>query len=247
MRTLLSSLVVLLACGDGASTSGGGAGGDGGSGAGDGAATSTAGRDTGGSTAETGGAGGELAGGAGAGAGASAGGTGAGAGPSEFAPDSLALCDVINDYRVSLGMPAIPVSVALMTVAEAHVADLVANPGTLTPSCNLHSWSDQGPWTACCYTPDHAAAQCMWSKPAEITAGWGANTYSGNGYEISASGASTPEQALALWQSSPPHHDIIRNLGAWGNFSPWPAVGCGMGGGYAMVWFGDATDPQTLP
>jgi hypothetical protein len=156
------------------------------------------------------------------------------------------LCDVINAYRVSLGLPEVPVSVALTTVAEAHVADLAANPGTLTPPCNLHSWSDQGAWSGCCYTPDHAEAECMWSKPEEITAGWGANAYTGNGYEISASGASTPEQALELWKTSQGHHDVILNAAGWANFSPWPAMGCGMGSGFAMVWFGDAVDLQSL-
>jgi hypothetical protein len=241
MRLLVCSLSVLVACGDDGSSSspGGGGGGDGG-------VSSTGGQSTGGSTPETGGAGGALAGGAGEGGSDATGGAGAGGAPSNFAPESLALCEVINAYRVSLGLPEVPVSVALMTVAEAHVADLVANPGTLTPTCNLHSWSDQGPWSGCCYTPDHAAAECMWSKPGEITADWGANTYSGNGYEISASGASTPEQALELWKSSPGHHDVILNAAGWANFSPWPAMGCGMGSGFAMVWFGDAVDPQTL-
>jgi hypothetical protein len=167
-------------------------------------------------------------------------------GGQSFSPDSIALCDAVNAYRATQGLAEIPVSVALMTVAETHVADLAAHPEIVTGSCNLHSWSDAGGWTACCYTPDHAQAQCMWSKPAEITAGWGADAYTGNGFEIAASGAGTPQSALMLWQGSPPHHDVILNAGVWASYSPWPAMGCGLYNGYGAVWFGDQADSQTL-
>ena len=52
-----------------------------------------------------------------------------------------AVADVINRYRQEQGLPAIPISVSLTLVAEAHVKDLqAANP--VTGSCNLHSWSN---------------------------------------------------------------------------------------------------------
>jgi hypothetical protein len=178
------------------------------------------------------------------GAGASTTGTG-GVGGS-FAPESIALCQVINDYRFSQGLAEVPISPALMTVAEAHVGDLTDHPDIVSGNCNLHSWSQTSTlWTGCCYTPDHAQAECMWNKPPEITASWGPNQYTGNGYEIAAGGVSTPEEALGLWKGSPPHHDVILNADIWDGFSPWPAFGCGMKGGYGVVWFGDAKDPQT--
>ena len=72
-----------------------------------------------------------------------------------------------------------------------HKALKVDNKPDAPPECNLHSWSDKGPWSACCYTPDHAQAQCMWDKPSELT------NYPGNGYEISAAGYDSAQAALA--------------------------------------------------
>lgn len=95
-----------------------------------------------------------------------------------------------------------------------------------------------------CYTPDHAQASHMWSKPSEITAGWGANHYTGNGYENAAAGSLTPAQALDLWKSDAPHNDVIINAGIWANYNPWPALGCAINAGYAVMWFGDVADPQ---
>ncbi len=249
MRLVLcGSLVVLatsLGCGDSTSTSETSCGGSCGNNS-----------DVGGTSAGGAGAGGSSAGGAPQGGASSAGGDGSGgtldtassaggANPG-FTAEAIALCQVINDYRVGLGLPSVPRSVALMTVAQAHVDDLTAHPETVMGACNLHSWSDDGPWTGCCYTPDHAEAQCMWSKPPEITAGWGANAYTAPGYEISASGVTSAEQSLTLWQGSPGHHDVIINAGIWEPKSPWPAIGCAMTNGYAVVWFGDATDTQTF-
>ena len=38
---------------------------------------------------------------------------------------------------------------------------------------------------------------------------------------------------------------LILNAGIWDGFTPWPAIGCGLKGGYGAVWFGDAKDPQS--
>ena len=119
----------------------------------------------------------------------------AGAGPDGSTPDGppatadQALCDAINQYRAQNGLGAIPTSVGLGRVARFHVEDLEANQPAA--GCNLHSWSFDDPrWTGCCYTPDHAQAQCMWDKPREIS------SYSSAGYEISAGGGGgiTPAQ-----------------------------------------------------
>ena len=103
--------------------------------------------------------------------------------------------------------------------------------------CNLHSWSNQGMWTACCYTADHAQAQCMWDKPRELT------TYPGNGYENAAFGYATTAGAMAGWKASPGHNDVMLNLGTWTN-TTWLAVGAAFQpNGYAVLWFGEVTDP----
>ncbi len=95
------------------------------------------------------------------------------------------LVNAVNAYRAENGLPAIPLSPSLCFVANAHVGDLSANAPHAAPGCNLHSWSDQGTWTSCCYTSDHAQAACMWDKPGQLT------SYPGPGYENAASGVST--------------------------------------------------------
>lgn len=149
------------------------------------------------------------------------------------------LADLINQYRIQQGLKKIPVSVSLTLVAEAHVLDLENN--ILSGNCNLHSWSNQGNWTACCYTSDHAKAQCMWDKPKEITQ----RHYIGNGYEIAAysTGAITPEGALELWKGSSGHHNVIINRDIWVN-SNWQAIGAAVSEHYAVVWFGTEADPD---
>lgn len=157
----------------------------------------------------------------------------------EFPAVALELCRVVNAYRASRGLPEVALSQALMRVATAHVGDLTRHPDVAIEPCNLHSWSNQGPWTPCCYTSDHAQAQCMWDKPREV----GGNGYVGDGFEIAAYGGIDPAQALQLWQQSGPHHEVILNAGIWQDTSPWPAMGCGLEGNYAVVWFGSEPDP----
>lgn len=146
----------------------------------------------------------------------------------------------LNAYRVQQGLMAVPKSPSLTQVAEAHVADLERNPPT--PHCNGHSWSPSRRWKACCYTDDHAKAQCMWNKPQEITGG----VYSGRGFEIWAqrSGEMTLDFALEGWKSSHAHHQVIINQGPWMAVQ-WQAVGAAVSQHYAVVWFGMDADPAT--
>jgi uncharacterized protein YkwD len=140
--------------------------------------------------------------------------------------------DVINRYRLSRGLPAIAFSPSLTTVAQNHLRDLEMNHPD-RGNCNMHSWSSQGPWSPCCYTPDHAASSCMWVKPREMT------TYHGEGFEIAAwqSDRLTAEQALESWKTSPGHHNVIINQGTWAGES-WQALGAAMSNHYALAWFG---------
>ena len=148
-----------------------------------------------------------------------------------------ALCDAINQYRADRGLAPIAVSARLTQVARFHVEDLTAH-GTGAAGCNLHSWSVGDPrWTSCCYTPDHAQAQCMWQKPAEISA------YASSGYEIAAGGGGgiTPAQAVGLWDGSSGHRDVVLNAGTWASRT-WRGIGCAIETGYAVVWFGELAD-----
>lgn len=152
--------------------------------------------------------------------------------------EALQLITLLNDYRLENTLPAIPASPSLCLVGDLHVGDLVDNSPDAPANCNMHSWSDQGAWSACCYTADHAQAQCMWGKPMELT------TYPSNGYENSAKsgGTMTPSQALTQWKNSSGHNAVMLNEGIWAN-STWRAVGAGFKNGYAVLWFGTAIDP----
>lgn len=152
------------------------------------------------------------------------------------------LADLLNDYRVQNGLEPVPVTRSLTMVAQWHVWDLSVN-HPQGGQCNLHSWSDWGDlWTPVCYTEDHANASGVWVKPREITD----YVYTGAGFEIAYAGSDNPQSALNLWKQSPGHNEIILNEGSWASdtYNPWPAMGVGMLDGYAVVWFGNETDPQ---
>lgn len=148
------------------------------------------------------------------------------------------LYELINQYRVQNGLEQIPRSASLEFVAETHLADLI-NYYTPNEDCNLHTWSENGNWSACCYSADHAEAQCMWNKPAELT------SYPGYGYEIAAyrSSRMTPREALELWKNSSAHNNVILSKNEWAN-PGWKAIGTAIGNGYAVVWFGEIDDPE---
>jgi hypothetical protein len=147
------------------------------------------------------------------------------------------LVEVINKYRLEKNLSEIPVSSSLTTVAETHALDLAKN-YVISDECNLHSWSDKGNWTPFCYTSDHANAQLMWDKPRELT------SYEGNGYEIAVfrSDTMTADAALELWKNSEAHLDLILNNGIWKDVE-WRAIGGAINGKYAVVWFGEESDP----
>lgn len=163
--------------------------------------------------------------------------------------EEIELADLINQYRGDNGLPAIPVSATLTAVAQWHVADVtyavqVTGDYGNDPSCNLHSWYGlpAAPYTTCCYTPDHAQANCMWSKPSEVSSG----SYAATGYEIAAWGYSSPAAALQGWQNSSSHDDVILNAGIWSSRT-WGAFGVGIGDGFYYVWFAEASDPTAAP
>lgn len=145
------------------------------------------------------------------------------------------LYTIVMEYRKEKGLPNIPLSASLTYVAQTHVKDL-ANIKPDSGNCNTHSWSSNGPWNACCYTPDHAQADCMWSKPRELT------SYKGKGYEIAFKSSidANAEAALAGWKSSPFHNAVIINQGIWNR--QWNAIGIGLYKGFAVIWFGNEFD-----
>ena len=156
--------------------------------------------------------------------------------------DEYRLYTLINAYREEKGLQAIPLSASLCLVAGAHAWDLHNNHPD-KDKCNMHSWSDQGPWTACCYTEDHEEAECLWMKPSELT------DYVGFGYEIAYYNSLPAEKhddiaraALNGWKSSPGHNQLIINKNGWKRMN-WQAMGVGICGNYTVVWFGEKKDP----
>ena len=156
------------------------------------------------------------------------------------------LYELINEYRKEKKLPAIPLSYSLCYVAAAHVWDLQTNQPE-GGKCNMHSWSDQGPWSACCYTEDHKRAECIWLKPTEIT------DYDGFGYEIAYFSSKTLDQhndmalsALNGWKGSPGHDHMIINKYGWKRMS-WNAIGVGIYGNHVVIWFGEEKDPVGRP
>jgi hypothetical protein len=165
------------------------------------------------------------------------------AGP-QVSARSLELANAINKYRAQHGLAAIPISKALSQVGETHARDLRESP-KLDPKCNGHSWSSKGPWTSCCYTPDHAQAKCMWSKPAEITAfkGTGFEITIGQPGDVNAGTVLDAPKAIAMWEGSSLHNDVLLNRGPWQKMT-WRAMGAGIIDSHACAWFSDQADPN---
>ena len=145
------------------------------------------------------------------------------------------LYDLIMEYRESLGLEVVPLSPALNRVARMHVQDLIEHPPK--GRCNLHSWSNYGEWSSCCYNGSPKSFACMWDKPRELT------TYTGNGYEIAywSSADASADEALTGWKKSKGHNTVIINRGVWRDVQ-WKAIGIAIRGEYAVVWFGKELD-----
>ncbi len=150
-------------------------------------------------------------------------------------PAEKKLYSLITEYRVSKQLPAVQMSQALTYVAHVHAVDLSLNRPDFG-GCNPHSWSDKGHWKACCYAEDENRVACMTLKPKELT------LYKNKAYEAVYSGTeeATPEDAFELWKEVSLVNDLLLNTGKW--TKPWLAVGVGIYGQYACIWFGEAAD-----
>jgi uncharacterized protein YkwD len=158
------------------------------------------------------------------------------ASPSTPTAEEKQLFDLVNEYRISRGLPEVSHSPKLTQVAQAHARDLQEN-FEQGKRCNMHSWSKKGDWKGCCYTDNHKNPECMWDKPKEIAG------YESPGYEIAYwhSAKAQPEHALEVWKKSPGHHSVIANLGPFKD-ADWKAMGVGIYKEYAVVWFGEMED-----
>ena len=148
--------------------------------------------------------------------------------------DVMELYDMINTYRKKNRLPPIPLSKALCHVAQVHAEDMEYKLKKLT-----HAWST-------CRYLDHLSKtyDCMWKKPQELT------SYIGIGFECAHGGEgnykATPKSSLVSWQTSRPHNNVILNKDMWKDYK-WKAMGIGLSGGYATLWFGKETDLDGSP
>lgn len=146
------------------------------------------------------------------------------------------LYTLVNDYRKAMNLPVIPMSKSLCYVAKSHIQDLIQNKPD-TSSCNFHSWSGQGTWSPCCFQKDKDDKACMQSKPIELT------NYPGIAYEIVywESKEATADFAFEQWRETKASQSVIINSGDWEDYS-WNAIGIGISGGFAAIWFGEELD-----
>jgi len=163
--------------------------------------------------------------------------------PADFciSPDEKKLFDAINALLTDYDKKPLKLSASLSYVARLHVDDLLKNRPD-TSICNLSSWSDKGPWTACCYNKYVPDQECMWGKPKELT------TYPYRGYELAGyfQDELTPDTVIELWSTQ---KEILDMLLARKNYAKkeWVCMGVGMNRHYVSVWFGQRPDKVKTP
>lgn len=162
-----------------------------------------------------------------------------------LSPDEAELARLVQEYRRAHGLPAIPLSKSLTLVAQWHVFDLEKNDPTVRRNekgqpCGLHSWSSKGPWAGFCYSADTKDEKRIWDKPHELTGG----KYPGMGFEsVYYNGDGVlPFRALDYWSLRPEERGILLESQPWPSMK-WPALGVGIRGRHAALWFGTEKDP----
>jgi len=161
--------------------------------------------------------------------------------PADFCIDQeeLKLYNLFNEYRKTMNQPEIPLSKSLCFVAKQHINDLIQNkPDTNT--CNFHSWSDKGEWTACCFEVELKDKSCMQKKPMELT------NYPGIAYEIVywENRIATADKAFDQWRETAASQSMIINIKNWESLN-WNAVGICIEDNFAIAWLGEETDVET--
>ncbi len=151
--------------------------------------------------------------------------------------DEKKLHSLINEYRVNHQIEPLEFSICLSYVARTHAMDLKKHRPDFG-GCNLHSWSDKGKWTPCCYAKDEKRLTCMTQKPREIT------SYRYKAYEVvySSTEGTSSEDAFEFWKGITLMNDYLLNTGKWEK--PWQALGVGIYSEYICVWFGEGIDQE---
>jgi hypothetical protein len=155
--------------------------------------------------------------------------------------DEYSLYRKINDYRKAKGLQVIPISRSLCYVAKLHVIDLYENHPD-TSYCNLNSWSDKGPWKACCHSKYLPVPECILNKPKELT------PYKGQAHELCYfdSQEIQVDTVFNFWMRVDQAKDLLTNNRKWSLFT-WQAIGISIYKQYACVWVGEDQDTEKEP
>jgi hypothetical protein len=139
---------------------------------------------------------------------------------------------LINNYRKSNGLPALPLSSSLAKVAKAHVKDVaIYHPENKCSKGNEHSWSSNGQWKGGCYEPKNSSTfKIMWLKPKEIA--------DDNNFMVMRFFMEVQplRKMLNGWKTSSGHNDVILNKGVWSGYK-WTGMAAANYGAYWVVWF----------
>jgi len=160
--------------------------------------------------------------------------------PADFciSQEEFRLFNLVNDYRKSQNLPAIPLSKSLSFVAKVHIDDLITNKPD-TANCSFHSWSGLGTWKPCCFRKENKDKYCILTKPKELT------NYPGLGHEIVfwESRDATAEKAIKQWKETSVSRFMLTNFKDWEKCT-WNAIGVGVKGGFAILWLGEEPDVE---
>ena len=149
--------------------------------------------------------------------------------------------NLINNFRTENNLNNISLSESLSVLAKIHINDLITNHPD-TSICNLHSWSDKGNWSACCYNKYLFKPSCMYNKAKELT------NYKAKAYEMVfwETTEANPDSIIKSWMNTDAFADMILCEGKWKNFN-WKAIGIAVKNNYAIAWFGEIKDIEDKP
>lgn len=151
------------------------------------------------------------------------------------------LFNMVNQLRLDYGKSKMQFSASLSYVAKMHVNDLQNN-NPDTSICNLSSWSNNGNWTACCFTKYAHNPDCMWDKPKELT------SFPYRGYEMVTliQGDYNNDTVINLWSNSKNVLDMILARGTYSQ-KKWICGGIAKSDNYVALWFAQRKDKLGEP
>lgn len=146
------------------------------------------------------------------------------------------LLNLINDYRVENGLPALEISAALTYTADMHTADLFYNKPHIKGK-SLYSWSNKGKWNKLNFKRAKKPIKDIKDKPSEIT------RYNGQSLEAVyySSGVFSPRLIFERWKQQPDINNMILNRQEYST-SMWKVIGVSHFEGFTSVWFGPLDD-----